>query len=166
MLQLAAISEKWRKIISTGRKSSFPPARISCFFQNCFLLIPIMVSTSSKIVLTKKILFPLGAKSVSTSWMEDIEKYVTTIWKSCFYFKKFLKKKWCPMVPLYKLTFTSFQSQSPLAKTISETKNSCSSRQKILVSSDRYEELAEKYALVKGKDKLLPLATAHQCLKK
>ena len=51
-----------------------------------------MVSTSSKIPLTKKILFPLGAKSVSTSWMKDIEKYVTTIWKSCFYFKKFLKK--------------------------------------------------------------------------
>ena len=86
MLQLAAISEKWRKIISTGRKSSFPPARISCFFQNCFLLIPIMISTSSKIVLTKRILFPLGAKSVSTSWMKDIEKYVTTIWKRYFYF--------------------------------------------------------------------------------
>ena len=51
-----------------------------------------MVSTSSKIALTKKILFPLGAKSVSTSWMKDIEKYVTTIWKSCFYFKKFVKK--------------------------------------------------------------------------
>ena len=51
-----------------------------------------MVSTSSKIALTKKILFPLGAKSFSTTWMKDIEKYITTIWKSSFYFKKFLKK--------------------------------------------------------------------------
>ena len=79
-------------MISTGRKISFPPARISSFFQNYFYLILIMVSTSSKIALTKKILFPRGTRSCFNSWMKDIEKYVATIWKSCFYFKTFLKK--------------------------------------------------------------------------
>ena len=49
-------------------------ARISPFFENCELLIPIMVSTSSNIPLTKKILFPLRGKSVSTSRVKDIEK--------------------------------------------------------------------------------------------
>ena len=74
------------------KKISCTLARISSFFQNYFPLIPIMVSTSSKIALTKKILFLLGTKSVSTSWMKDIEKYVATIRKSCCYFKKSLKK--------------------------------------------------------------------------
>ena len=80
------------KLVSTSQKISCPLARINSFFENCFFLIPIMFSTSSKIALTKKILFPLGVKSVSTSWMKDIEKYVTTTRKSCFYFKRFLKK--------------------------------------------------------------------------
>ena len=81
-----------KKMISTGRKISFPPARISSFFQNYFYLILIIVSTSSKIALTKKILFPRGTRSCFNSWMKDIEKYVATIWKSCFYFKTFLKR--------------------------------------------------------------------------
>ena len=52
-------------------KISCPLTRITSFFQNYFLLILVMVSTS---------------------WMKDIEKYVATIWKSCLYFKRFLKK--------------------------------------------------------------------------
>ena len=91
-LSLAGVCEKCKKMFCTAQKISCPLTRITSFFQNYFLLIPIMVSTSSKIVLTKKILFLLGAKSASTSWMKDIEKYVATIWKSCLYFKKFLKQ--------------------------------------------------------------------------
>ena len=104
-----------KKIVPASQKISCLLARISSFFENCLFLIPITFSTSSKIALTKKILFPLGRKSFSNSWIKDFEKSVTTIWKSCFYFKKSLKK-WCSMVPLQKLTFTSFQSQPPLAE--------------------------------------------------
>ena len=60
-------------------------------FENCFLLITIKVSTSSKKFLTKKILFPLARKSVCTSWMRDIEKYVSILRKSCFHFKNLWK---------------------------------------------------------------------------
>ena len=92
-LSLAGVCEKCKTMFFTTQKISCPLIRITSFFKNYFLLISIMVSTSSKIVLTKKkILFLLGAKSVSTSWMKDIEKYVATIWKSCLYFKRFLKK--------------------------------------------------------------------------
>ena len=81
-----------KKIVPTSQKISCLLARISSFFENCLFLIPITFSTSSKIALTKKILFPLGRKSFSNSWIKDFEKSVTTIWKSCFYFKKSLKK--------------------------------------------------------------------------
>ena len=47
---------------------------------------------TSEIALTKKILFSLGRKSVSTSQIKDIEKSIATICKSCCYFKKSLKK--------------------------------------------------------------------------
>ena len=48
------VSKKGRKkMFSTSRKISCPLGRMSCFSQNCFLLIPIMVSSSSKIALTK-----------------------------------------------------------------------------------------------------------------
>ena len=40
-------------MISTSQKVSCTLAIMSCFSQNCFFLIPTMVSTSSKIVLTK-----------------------------------------------------------------------------------------------------------------
>ena len=81
-----------KKIVPASQKISCLLARISSFFENCLFLIPITFSTSSKIALTKKILFPLGRKSFSNSWIKDFEKSVTTIWKSCFYFKKSLKK--------------------------------------------------------------------------
>ena len=48
-------------------------ARTSSFFENCLLLILIMVSTNSNIVLTKQILFPVSRKSVCTSWMKVLE---------------------------------------------------------------------------------------------
>ena len=41
-----------------SQKISCPLAIMSSFSQNCFLLIPIMVSTSSEIALAKKIQFP------------------------------------------------------------------------------------------------------------
>ena len=84
--------KKKKKIVPTSQKISCLLARISCFSENCFFLIPITFSTSSKIALTKKTLFPLGRNSFSNSWIKDFEKSVTTIWKSCFYFKKSLKK--------------------------------------------------------------------------
>ena len=84
--------KKKKKIVPTSQKISCLLARISCFSENCLFLIPITFSTSSKIALTKKTLFPLGRNSFSNSWIKDFEKSVTTIWKSCFYFKKSLKK--------------------------------------------------------------------------
>ena len=65
--------------------------KISSILAIIFLLILIMVSTSSGIVLTK-ILFPPGRKSVCIGRMKDIDKYVSAIRKSCFHFKKYLKK--------------------------------------------------------------------------
>ena len=81
-----------KKMACPSRKTSCPLARMSSFFENCFLVILIMVSTSSKMALTKEILFPQGRKSVCTIRIKDYEKYVSTIRKSCFRFKKFLKK--------------------------------------------------------------------------
>ena len=49
--------EKWFPLV---RKSQLSLARLSSFFENCLLLIPIMLSTSSNKALTKKILFPLS----------------------------------------------------------------------------------------------------------
>ena len=46
-----------KKMIYTSRKISCQLARISSFYQNCFLLIAIMFSTSIKIPLTKKYCF-------------------------------------------------------------------------------------------------------------
>ena len=51
-----------------------------------------MLSTSSKIALTQKMVFPLGRKSVCTSRTRQIEKYLFTIRKSCFNLKKSMKK--------------------------------------------------------------------------
>ena len=79
------------KIVFTCREISCPLAIMSSFSQNYSLLIPIMVSTSTENALAKKILFLLGRKFIFTSQVKDIEKYVSTIWKSCFHFKKSLK---------------------------------------------------------------------------
>ena len=67
-------------MIFKSQKISSPLARISSFL-GCLLIIPIMVSTSRKIALTKEILFPLSRKYVYTNRMKDIEKYVSTIQK-------------------------------------------------------------------------------------
>ena len=53
-LSLAGVCEKCKTVFFTTQKISCPLTRITSFFQNYFLLISIMVSTSSKIVLTKK----------------------------------------------------------------------------------------------------------------
>ena len=66
-----------KKMVFISQKISCPLATISSSL-DCLLLIPIMVSTSSQIALTKKILFPLSRISVSTSRMKDIEKDVST----------------------------------------------------------------------------------------
>ena len=86
----------WQKIrfhFSTSRKISCALAIMRSFSQNCFLFFfLIMVSASSEIALTKKILFPIGRKSICANRVKDIEKYVSTIRKSCFHFKKSVKK--------------------------------------------------------------------------
>ena len=46
-----------KKMVSNSPEISCPIARISFSFENCFLLIPIMVSTSRKIALIKKAVF-------------------------------------------------------------------------------------------------------------
>ena len=86
-----------KKRVLTSQKIRCPLARISSFL-DCSLLIPIMVATSSKIALTKKILFPLSRKSVCTSRMKDIEKYVSTYGKIAS-FQKTSKKKSKKQVP-------------------------------------------------------------------
>ena len=55
-----------KKMVSTSQKIS----DVSCLL----LLIPIMVSISSNIALTKKLIFPLSRKLVCASRMKDIEK--------------------------------------------------------------------------------------------
>ena len=58
--KMTGFSEKWtKKMISTSPKNSCPLARMSSFSQNCFLLIPIMVSTEWNST-DQKVLFPLG----------------------------------------------------------------------------------------------------------
>ena len=64
--KLAKLSEKWReKIVSTSQKIICPIERMRSFYENCFLVIPILVSTSCKIALTKKMQFPLARKTRS-----------------------------------------------------------------------------------------------------
>ena len=82
-----------KKMVSTSQKISCPLARISSFFENYFLVITIIVSNSNKIILTKKILFPPGRKSVCTSRIKDIEKYVSNIGKHGFHFKNIWKNR-------------------------------------------------------------------------
>ena len=69
-----------KKMIFTSQIFSSSLARISSFL-GCLLIIPIKVSTSRKIAMTKEILFPLSRKYVYTNRMKDIEKYVSTIRK-------------------------------------------------------------------------------------
>ena len=88
-----------KKMVFTSQKISCPLARISPFL-DCLLLISIMVSTSSKIALTKKILFPLNRKSVCTSRMKDIQKYVSTTRKKCFFTENLWKKR-CPLAAVW-----------------------------------------------------------------
>ena len=75
-----------KKMVFTSQKISCPQATISSFL-DCLLLFPIMVATSSKIALTKKMLFPLSRISVSTSRMKDIEKEVSTYGKVASFWK-------------------------------------------------------------------------------
>ena len=73
-LSVTGVSKKWRKkMVSNGRKISYPLARIRFFFKSCFSLIPIMVFNSRKIVLIKKT-FSLHRKFVSTSRVLDFLK--------------------------------------------------------------------------------------------
>ena len=120
-------------MVSTSQKIICPLARISSSLENYLLLIPITVSTSSKIALTKKILFSLSRKSVCTSRMKDIEKYVSTLRKSCFFLEN-LWKNWknrCPLVGVWfvlyglslKISFHFCQWRFPLrGKTLNKRK--------------------------------------------
>ena len=49
-----SLSKMEKKVMPDSQKLSCPLGRMSLFSQNCFLLIPIMVSASSEIGLTKK----------------------------------------------------------------------------------------------------------------
>ena len=78
------------KMVSSSQKINLPLATISFFFLFCFLLIPIMVSTNSKIALNKKTASN-RKKSAYTSRMKDIETYISIIRKNYFHFKESLK---------------------------------------------------------------------------
>ena len=74
---VSAIRKMEKKMVSTSQKINCSFARMSCFIENYFLIIKVMLSNRNKIALTKKILFPLGRKFVvCTSRIKDIEKYV------------------------------------------------------------------------------------------
>ena len=84
-----------KKIISTSQKVSCQLAGMSSFSENCSLLIPKTVFSlfyQQWNSTDQKVLFPLGRKSSCSSRLKDIEKYVYTIGKSCFEFKKPPKK--------------------------------------------------------------------------
>ena len=69
-------------MVFTTQRIRFILARKSFFFEKSFLLISVMVSTSSKIAQTKKILFPPGRESVCTSWMEELKNAVNNAVKN------------------------------------------------------------------------------------
>ena len=155
-LLLAGASKKWKeKMVSTSQKISCPVARISSFL-DCLLLIPIMVSTSSKIALTKKILFPLSRKSFCTSRFKDIKKYVSTIQKNCFSLEN-LWKNWknrCPLAGVWLVLKNRFSLISlivSISRKKLEIKKIMFPANKKHVSTGRNEGLAEKYDPVEGK---------------
>ena len=90
---MTGVSEKWReKMFSTSRKITCPLARMSSFSQNCFPLIPIMVSTSSE-ALTKA--YCVGSSfSISWNYILD-ESFITArfsvYWKRYSFIQIFLE---------------------------------------------------------------------------
>ena len=72
-----------KKMISTSQKNSYPLARMSSLSQNCFLLIPIMVSTQWNST-DQKILFLLGKWRILKSRFPLYGKAASTLknlWK-------------------------------------------------------------------------------------
>ena len=138
-------------MVSTSRNISCPLAIMSSFSQNCLLLIPIMVSSSSEISL---FLFPLGRKFICTSRVKNIEKYVSTIRKSCFQFKKSLKK-------LKKLV--------SLSRTMVRLSVIASTSRKNLVIKKQTKQIKPRcYVsnMFQSNEKLLPLVAVDCCLRK
>ena len=146
-LSRAGVSEKWEKLVSTSQKISCPLARINSLFENCLFLIPIMFSTSSIIALTKKTMFSLGRKSVSTSQIKDVEKSIATIHKSYCYFKKSLKKI-CVQWFFFRNWFFPYFNHSLRWQKRSQNKAILFSVDKKLDFTSQNEILAEIYASV------------------
>ena len=48
-----------KKMVSNSREISCPQAKVGFYFENCFLLIPIMLATGRKVAVIKKYCFLL-----------------------------------------------------------------------------------------------------------
>ena len=124
--KLAIVSKKWRKkMFFNSQKINCPLARMKSFSQNRFLLIPITVSTSSKIALTKKNTFSTRQKT--SSFFENCDccrngingfhqpKNLFSLIKIWSFFKNWLL--------LNSVTVFAQRKNSELTKTISTRKN-------------------------------------------
>ena len=155
-------------MVFTSQKISCPLARISPFL-DCLLLISTMVSTSSKIALTKKILFPLSRKSVCTSRMKDIQNYVSTTRKKCFFIENLWKnrKKRCPLARVWFILKNRLSLISlivSISRKNSEWKKKCFLQTKYSFPLARVKDWLKN--MIQLKEKLLPLATVDCYLRK
>ena len=150
--KLSGVSGKWRKkMVSNSREISCPIARISFFFENCFLLISIMVSTSRKIVLIKK-QFSLDRNSISTNRILDLLKNTFPLNRKAASTLKNLSKKstnWCPLAEIW-FVFKNWLSpnfNNSFCTSRKKTRNETIlfSADKKLVSISRNKGPVEKY---------------------
>ena len=157
-----------KKMVFTSQKISCPLARINPFL-DCLLLISIMVSTSSKIALTKKILFPLNRKSVCTRRMKDIQKYVSTTRKKCFFTENLWKnrKKRCPLAAVW---FVLKNRHSLISLIVSISRKNSEWKKKCFLQTKYSFPLARMKDWLKNmlqlKNKLLSLIAVDCCPKK
>ena len=122
-----------------------------------------------------KTLFPIDRNSVSTSQKKDLLKYISTMQKSCFRFKNFLKnflKNLCLLAGIW-FVFKSPQSKIdfPLISIIVST-----SRKKLGIKQYCFQYKRSSFSLARVKTLLknmfqlrkncLPLAAVDCCLKK
>ena len=119
----------------TTEKISCTLARISSFFQNYFPLIPIMVSTSSKIALTKKTaLTSKKALTTDSNWLlskENGKKLFSLARKSVTLSKTWsFLKNWLPLI----LVTVSTKKKKLWTKKMVCTKFVCPGRKKFTLA--------------------------------
>ena len=98
---MARVSKKIeKKVISTSLKVRCPLAIMSSFSQNCFLLIPIMVSSSSEIALTKKYCFHHAENPFALAGRRSLKNTFPVCGKAASTLRN-LWKNWCPLTGIW-----------------------------------------------------------------